>query len=169
MFNLSIGKAMRSDELVAALKAGLGEFNFPQVLMIENKMPFPVVDSAIEGLMLDSNLKPNGTIYCVSHFADFGQLVRFADNMLALSKLNGFDTGIVIQSLANSDAETAEIVEASAEVVEATEAEEAEKPARRGRKAKAEEAAEEGEQAVNSADNSAKNAATDNPSTEGDE
>lgn len=108
MFEYVIGCQTLGEEMAEKLKE-LGEFDFPRSVFVENLMPFPLVDSSIKPtLVLDSNLKANGVSRNNFTFPTYGHLLRFCDNVLTLTKLNNFDSGLAIYADIDKEAEQPE-------------------------------------------------------------
>lgn len=96
MFQFEIGASVSDTEMNAQLKQGLGEFSFPKSVTVENLMPIQIVDTTIGVVSLDSNLKIGGKTRGEFEFPTFSHLARFADNMLTVAKLNGFETALLL-------------------------------------------------------------------------
>lgn len=96
MFQFEIGASVSDTEMNAQLKQGLGEFSFPKSVTVENLMPIQIVDTTIGVVSLDSNLKIGGKTRGEFEFPTFSHLARFADNMLTVAKLNGFEMALLL-------------------------------------------------------------------------
>lgn len=96
MFNFVIGCSVNDTEMVEQFKQELGEFSSPKTIVISNVMPTSVVDVSNGVIELDGNLKPEGKTTGEFTFHTLSQLVAFSTNMLAISKLNGFERAILL-------------------------------------------------------------------------
>lgn len=110
MFEFVIGSHLAPKQALNTLKSEYGEFNFPQVIAVENLMPRDVV-SSVNSLFLDSNLKQNGKTKAEIKFQTFGHLMQFVSDMEFIAKLNKYERAIKLSSASNDKTEKSEAVQ----------------------------------------------------------
>lgn len=97
MSDLIIGAGLSSDQLAAQLQNDFEGLSFPQSVVVENFMPFSLIDTAGGVIYLDGNLKADGVTQGEFSIDSLGHLIGFADNMLTLAKLNAFEQAVGIR------------------------------------------------------------------------